>query len=185
MSIIVVEALYAYVPYVKTHLFFVFPHSPWRIWRTPCSAPCGPCSSPGPPSSCRCRPSGPSPTPGRAGDVRRRWPRGSAAVSSPARAGSPRRSCRWGCCSAPPSDCSPANEGVTIEFKIQRCLCIKIMRMNHVYVLHKYIVWGATTRFLPATLVPLGIEWVEDSDNCSCCRRPHSAATREISSDDR
>ena len=99
----------------------MFPHSPWRIWRTPCSAPCGPCSSPGPPSSCRCRPSGPSPTPGRAGDVRRRWPRGSAAVSSPARAGSPRRSCRWGCCSAPPSDCSPANEGVTIEFKIHHC----------------------------------------------------------------
>ena len=79
-----------YPIYVKTHSFFVFPHSPWRIWRTPCSAPCGPCSSPGPPpSSCRCRPSGQSPTPGRSGDVRRRWPRGSAAGSSPARAGSP------------------------------------------------------------------------------------------------
>ena len=126
----------------KTHSFFVFPHSPWRILRTPCSAPCGPCSSPGPPSSCRCRPSGPSPTPGRAGDVRRRWPRGSAAGSSPARAGSPRRSCRWGCCSAPPSDCSPANEGVTTEFKIHHCLCTKIMQRRDAYR-QRWSPWGS------------------------------------------
>ena len=86
---------------------FVFGHLPWRIWRTLGSAPCGPGSSPNPLNSCRCRPSGPSPT--RAGDVRC-WPKGTVAGSCLARAGSPRRSCRSGCCSAQVSDCSPVDE---------------------------------------------------------------------------